>query len=1022
MATARIQVEFLDPKDAQRRLAQIAQAEQRLNTQFKGGFITSEKLRKSTERLSRAKALLTRRLNTNSASLRRGTRAAATMTTTLGSLRSIVAGVGITFGLWQVTRIIGSALRTVGEFQKEMNRVRALTQATQVEFEALDRTIKKLGSTTQFTASQVAAGAAFLAQAGFKANEIVRAMPATLNLAAAASLDLATSADIVSNVMKGFRIDVGDLENAVDVLTTSFTSSNTNLVQLGQAMKKAGPVAKQLGFAFEEIVAVISVLGNAGIQAGEAGTALRRIMLNLIGDAQKFGITIRDTGDKMLPFIEILRNIEAAGLSDERMFELVGDRAAAAISVLTSGTVEVQAMVILLQALAVKTAELRRQMEEGLIGSTRELTSAWEGFTLAASDTGPLEAAQDALSGLLRTQTELFELNKEFAKEFPDFKRRDFSDVALGFFENVNSIKRRLLLDKEIAKGIAPPTAKDAAKKIFEENEALKTAIKEIEKQKKAAAEAARKRFIEEAGFNQKLIEIHQQKIKFFTKAEEEFVQEAKQRREELFQNKLAIDQREFERLVKKLKKEKAVAETIGNQEHDLAILRAQLAGDTVAAILLQEDKRLQETLAGLEKLGAGEEDLARARELLAAQTAVKVVQENQRAFEQMAQQIDLFFQRAALGAQSFSDLFKQIWTQLLSFFISQVSRMVAAWVLGQRTMQAASAGGGGGGGIGSILSGVFGGGGLGGIFGGATAPGGTGTFSGAPIGSNLVSGGGGLASFRVPGIGISTGLPPAPAGSASGIAAQQSVFAALALDPVSLAILAIIAAGMFGLQKAAQGSVVGGVLGGAALGGIAGAILGGLFGAFRRGKLKRRAAASEEAFSAQLIEVVAEFKRFELDFENALDTVDQLFADFSQVAPQQFGKFGRRAVNNITPFVGAVKNRIREIQVARDARLLLSAGSLIPEFAHGGLVGALLHPGEFVIRREAVQQVGVQNLERINRGDAALEGSEQFIVQMIFPGVTDSRGFEQALRRNRGTVIRIVRQAARDQGLRRPV
>ena len=146
-----------------------------------------------------------------------------------------------------------------------------------------------------------------------------------------------------------------------------------------------------------------------------------------------------------------------------------------------------------------------------------------------------------------------------------------------------------------------------------------------------------------------------------------------------------------------------------------------------MAAILLQEDKRLQETLANLEKIGASEEDLARAREILAEQTAVKVAEENKRAFEKMAQQIDSFFQRAALGAKSFSDLFKQIWTQLLSFFISQVSRMVAAWVLGQKAMRAASAGGGigaGGGGLGGIFGSIFGGG-LGRIFGGATAPGG---------------------------------------------------------------------------------------------------------------------------------------------------------------------------------------------------------------------------------------------------------------------------------------------------------
>ena len=234
-----------------------------------------------------------------------------------------------------------------------------------------------------------------------------------------------------------------------------------------------------------------------------------------------------------------------------------------------------------------------------------------------------------------------------------------------------------------------------------------------------------------------------------------------------------------------------------------------------------------------------------------------------------------------------------------------------------------------------------------------------------------------------------------------------------MGLDPISLAVSAAVALGLFGLKSAKEGNIAG-----AAILGPAGI----LFAIFRRGKLKRRAAASEEAFSAQLIEVVQEFKAFQIDFQNSLDSVDQLFAEFSVVAPQQFGKFGRRAVKNITPFVGAVKNRIREIQAARQARAQIIAGLPIPEFFHGGLVPSLLHPGEFVIKREAVQQVGVQNLERINRGDAPLQGPQQLTVQMIFPGVTDPRGFEEALRRNRGTVIRIVRQAASDRGLPAPV
>ncbi|KKM60556.1 hypothetical protein LCGC14_1540620, partial [marine sediment metagenome] len=435
----------------------------------------------------------------------------------------------------------------------------------------------------------------------------------------------------------------------------------------------------------------------------------------------------------------------------------------------------------------------------------------------------------------------------------------------------------------------------------------------------------------------------------------------------------------------------------------------------------------------------------ARAREVLAAQTAVKVAEENKRAFEQMAQQIDSFFQRAALGAKSFSDLFKQIWTQLLSFFISQVSRMVAAWVLGQRTMQAASAGGGiggGGGGWQGILGTIFGGGGgLGGIFGGRTGPGGTPPFNPSvpATSSQLISAGGGLAAFGVPGIGIPTGLPPAPAGSASGIAAQGSAMAALGLNPLAL----LATGGVFAALLGRGGNLLLGGLGGAGIGmatalgigallgapmaiGLAAGIIPGLvMGAIglisaiiSRGKKKRQAARAEELLTTQLGEVINQFKTFQTDLEGALGSIDQLFATFQgQVKP--LGKPGRNAVRNISPLVFAVKKRLAEIQAAREARLLLSASSLIPEFHTGGLVDqrmlALLHPREAVLNPVGRQAVGDQNIERLNRGETPM-GDVNIGPIHIHP----SAGMdERALAK---FTISEIRRAARKRGLPAPV
>ncbi|MCT6839120.1 MAG: phage tail tape measure protein, partial [Bifidobacteriales bacterium] len=80
-----------------------------------------------------------------------------------------------------------------------------------------------------------------------RANAIFEAMPGTLQLASSAQIDLARAADIVTNIMTGYNKKGSELAHVNDVLVRAFTSANTDLVQLAEAMKYAGPVASAAG-------------------------------------------------------------------------------------------------------------------------------------------------------------------------------------------------------------------------------------------------------------------------------------------------------------------------------------------------------------------------------------------------------------------------------------------------------------------------------------------------------------------------------------------------------------------------------------------------------------------------------------------------------------------------------------------------------------------------------------------------------------------------------------------------------
>ena len=167
--------------------------------------------------------------------------------------------------------------QTLRGFESGMARVKAISGATGAEIKSLRDMAKSLGATTEFSATQVAGGMQFLGQAGFDAAETLEAIPTVLDLATASAVDMATAADIASNILGGFGKEASDLPGIADVLAKTTSSSNTDLRQLGDALSYAAPLAKAAGVSVEEAAAAVGKLSDAGIQGQPRGhVAFRR--------------------------------------------------------------------------------------------------------------------------------------------------------------------------------------------------------------------------------------------------------------------------------------------------------------------------------------------------------------------------------------------------------------------------------------------------------------------------------------------------------------------------------------------------------------------------------------------------------------------------------------------------------------------------------------------------------------------------------------------------------------------------
>ncbi|HFI9967572.1 TPA: phage tail tape measure protein [Escherichia coli] len=320
----------------------------------------------------------------------------------------------------------GRFLQPAIGFGKEMSRVQALTRIDKnsPQFKALREKALKLGSETQFTASDAASGQSFLAMAGFTPQAIQAALPGVLNMALAGGVELGETADIGSNILTQFNLTADQMDRVGDTLTAAFTRTNTDLRALGETMKYTGPVAAKLGISLEEAAAMAGMLANNGLRGSDAGTAMRASLSRLASppkaaaDALKeLGVSVADARGKMRPMEDVLLDLYKAtqkyGQVDQVSFfkDISGEEAFVGLQTLVAaaGSGELQKLTRELQGARGEADRVAKVMADNLDGDLKNLDSAWEGLRIRISDLvdGPLRSVTQWLTRVLEKITSL---------------------------------------------------------------------------------------------------------------------------------------------------------------------------------------------------------------------------------------------------------------------------------------------------------------------------------------------------------------------------------------------------------------------------------------------------------------------------------------------------------------------------------------------------------------------------------------------------------------------------------------
>lgn len=381
-----------------------------------------------------------------------------------------------------------AAVKVGVSFESEMSKVSAISGATGDDLQKLTDKAKEMGAKTKFSASESAQAMEYMAMAGWKTQDMLSGIEGIMDLAAASGEDLATTSDIVTDVLTAMGLAASDSTHFANVLAAASSNANTNVSMMGETFKYAAPVAGALGYNIEDLSQAIGLMANSGIKGTQAGTALRSVLTRLAKPPKeasaaldKYDISMKNADGSMKTLMQVMENMR------DSLQGLPADEQAAAAAAI-GGQEAMSGLLAIVNASqgdfdklasAIKNADgtaanMSETMQDNLEGAVTILKSSLEGLGIEIHESldTPLKDTAVQATQAVGDMTNAFKNGglkpavKEAGNVFADFAvdaashAPEMVDTAVDFIESfisgVSGNKGRLLTAAaEVAESIA---------------------------------------------------------------------------------------------------------------------------------------------------------------------------------------------------------------------------------------------------------------------------------------------------------------------------------------------------------------------------------------------------------------------------------------------------------------------------------------------------------------------------------------------------------------------------------------
>lgn len=253
---------------------------------------------------------------------------------------------GAVAALTGISMKINAFRKQAAEKEDAAANLKALTGLDDNDIQWLTQQAEKLSTTMEASGLRVRKAATEILEAymlvGSAKPELLKDKQAlndvtieAMRLAEAANMDLKEAVNAVTTSLNQYSAGADQAARFTNVLAAGSKFGAANVQDQAASVVKAGVAASSANVSFEQLVGVIEMLGEKGIKAEEAGTALKRFFLKLQTDAD-------DTNPAIVGLDKALENLAAKQLSMGELQKMFGDRAINVAKILIDNTEKVK--------------------------------------------------------------------------------------------------------------------------------------------------------------------------------------------------------------------------------------------------------------------------------------------------------------------------------------------------------------------------------------------------------------------------------------------------------------------------------------------------------------------------------------------------------------------------------------------------------------------------------------------------------------------------------------------------------